>query len=108
MSVSSVTGRTCCCCWRVAAGAPPFAPESADGVADPLPHAMALTAIVITFGITTFLLALAHRSWTLTHDDEVEDDIEDRLVARAERREDPQVRDEAVAAATPFDEEDGR
>ncbi len=89
-------------------GAPPFAPESADGVADPLPHAMALTAIVITFGITTFLLALAHRSWTLTHDDEVEDDIEDRLVARADAGEDPQVRDEAVAAATPFDEEDGR
>lgn len=88
-------------------GAPPFAPESTDAVADPLPHAMALTAIVITFGITTFLLALAHRSWTITHDDEVEDDVEDRLVARSHVEDDPQIRDEAVAAATPFDEEGG-
>lgn len=89
-------------------GAPPFSPDGVDGVADPLPHAMALTAIVITFGITTFLLALAYRSWTLTRDDEVEDDVEDRLVARLDSRMDPQVRDEEVAAVTPFDEEDGR
>jgi multicomponent Na+:H+ antiporter subunit C len=51
--------------------------------ADPLPQAMALTAIVITFGTIAFLLALAHRSWVLTHDDEVEDDVEDRRIARA-------------------------
>lgn len=50
--------------------------------ADPLPQAMALTAIVITFGVTMFLLALAYRSWRLNHNDEVEDDVEDRLVAR--------------------------
>jgi multicomponent Na+:H+ antiporter subunit C len=49
---------------------------------DPLPQAMALTAIVISFGVTAFLLALAYRSWTLTHDDEVEDDVEDRRIAR--------------------------
>jgi multicomponent Na+:H+ antiporter subunit C len=40
-----------------------------------------LTAIVITFGVTSFLLALAYRSWRLTGDDEVQDDIEDRLIA---------------------------
>lgn len=44
---------------------------------DPLPHAFALTAIVITFGVTCFLLALAYRSWVLTQDDTVEDDAED-------------------------------
>ena len=33
-----------------------------------------LTAIVITFGVVSFLLALAFRSWRLTADDEVEDD----------------------------------
>jgi multicomponent Na+:H+ antiporter subunit C len=49
---------------------------------DPLPQAMALTAIVISFGVTAFLLALAYRSWTLTHDDAVEDDLEDRRIAR--------------------------
>ncbi len=36
------------------------------GVADPLPQAMVLTAIVITFGVTAFLLALALRSYLLT------------------------------------------
>ena len=50
---------------------------------DPLPQALALTAIVISFAVTTLLLALAYRSWMLTHDDEVEDDIGDRDVARA-------------------------
>lgn len=48
---------------------------------DPLPQAFVLTAIVIAFGTTSLLLALAYRSWVMTQDDEVEDDIEDRLVA---------------------------
>ena len=33
--------------------------------ADPLPQALALTAVVITFALTTFLLALGYRSFTL-------------------------------------------
>jgi len=49
--------------------------------ADPIPQALVLTAIVIGFGTTALLLALAYRSWLLTNDDEVEDDIEDRLIA---------------------------
>ncbi len=53
-----------------------------DRFADPLPQAMALTAIVITFGITAFLVALAYRSWVQRHDDDVEDDVEDRRIAR--------------------------
>ncbi len=48
---------------------------------DPLPQALVLTSIVITFGVTAFLLALGFRSWRLTHDDVVEDDLEDRYVA---------------------------
>jgi len=65
------------------AGAPPVLEDMVPPVpfADPLPQAMALTAIVITFAITAFLLALAYRSWTLTGDDEAEDDIEDRRIA---------------------------
>jgi multicomponent Na+:H+ antiporter subunit C len=54
------------------------------GFADPLPQALALTAIVITFGVTALLLALAYRSWLLTHDDEVEDDVGDRDISRAD------------------------
>lgn len=53
--------------------------------ADPLPQALALTSIVITFGVTAFLLALGYRSWRITHDDVVEDDIEDRFIARREK-----------------------
>ena len=45
---------------------------------------LALTAIVITFGVTSLLLALAFRSWLLTRDDEVQDDVGDRAVARAD------------------------
>ena len=50
--------------------------------ADPMPQALVLTAIVISFGVTALLLALAYRSWLLTNDDEVADDIDDRLVGR--------------------------
>jgi len=63
------------------------AERAAGEVADPLPQALALTAIVISFGITAFLLALAYRSWVLNRDDEVEDDIEDRRIARLGERE---------------------
>ena len=52
-----------------------------EDFADPLPQAMVLTAIVISFGVTALLLALAYRSWQLTHDDEVVDDVEDRAIA---------------------------
>lgn len=64
------------------AGAPPIVDGSNAPIADPLTEAMALTSIVITFGISAFLLALAYRSWTLTGDDTAEDDIEDRRIAQ--------------------------
>ncbi|HEY6531047.1 MAG TPA: NADH-quinone oxidoreductase subunit K [Acidimicrobiales bacterium] len=56
-----------------------------DTVSDPVPPALVLTAIVISFGMTVFLLALAYRSWQLTRDDTVEDDPEDRRIARLGR-----------------------
>ncbi len=69
-------------------GAAPFAGKSGaglagQGTADPLPQAMVLTAIVITFGVSAFLLALAYRSWVITGDDGVQDDVEDSRIARA-------------------------
>ena len=60
------------------------------GVADPLPQAMVLTAIVITFGVSAFLLALAYRSWVLNGEDEVQDDVEDRRVARLSHEHPPE------------------
>lgn len=69
------------------AGEAPIAPAEgiakAEGIANPLPQALSLTAIVISFGLTLFLLALAARQRTLTGDDLVEDDLEDRRIATA-------------------------
>ena len=58
------------------------------GPADVLTQAMILTAIVITLGMSAYLLALAYRSWQLNGDDLVQDDVEDRRIARAAHRED--------------------
>ena len=75
-------------------GNPPLVGASdTAGFSDPMPQAMALTAIVITFGTTALLLALAYRSWILNHDDEVEDDVADRAVAGGRLR-DKEVADE--------------
>ncbi|MFF5052524.1 Na(+)/H(+) antiporter subunit C [Micromonospora sp. NPDC000663] len=71
-----------------AGGAPIVGTGPVGEMSDPLPQAMVLTAIVITFGLTAFLLAVAYRSWFLTGDDEVPDDLEDRqIIRRAERNE---------------------
>lgn len=60
-------------------GVPGRAPfYDADGdVSDPLPQALTLTAIVITFAVSAFLLALIYRSWQLGQADTVEDDEAD-------------------------------
>ena len=62
--------------------APLIGSSDPDDFADPLPQALVLTAIVISFGVTALLLALAYRSWLLTEDDEVADDVDDRTVGR--------------------------
>lgn len=51
-------------------------------MSDPLPQAMVLTAIVIALGTTAFLLAMAHRSWQLNGNDDVQDDVEDASIRR--------------------------
>ena len=64
------------------AGEAPIADRADVGaMANPLPQALALTAIVISFGLTLFLLALARRQQLLSGDDLVEDDLEDRRIA---------------------------
>lgn len=67
-----------------------------DDFSDPLPQALALTAIVISFGVSALLLALAYRSWLLNHDDEVEDDVADRAIAtrRGPTADDKELADE--------------
>ena len=59
----------------VPGNAPFFGTEG--GMSDPLPQALTLTAIVITFAVSAFLLALIYRSWQLGQADTVEDDEAD-------------------------------
>ena len=91
-------------------GIPPFigsgagsGDEDPASFSDPLPQALALTTIVITFGVTALLLALAYRSYLLTRDDEVEDDLIDRALAReAGDLPDKDVEDEILAETIAF------
>ncbi|MFG1844779.1 Na(+)/H(+) antiporter subunit C [Micromonospora carbonacea] len=73
--------------------APVVGAAPVDRMSDALPQAMVLTAIVITFGLTAFLLAVAYRSWYLTGNDEVQDDLEDRQVAELAARNELPARD---------------
>ncbi|MGY5886022.1 Na(+)/H(+) antiporter subunit C [Modestobacter lacusdianchii] len=64
--------------------APVFGYAEAEEMSDPLPQALVLTAIVITFGVTAFLLAMVQRSWQLVRQEVIEVDEEDRRVATRE------------------------
>jgi multicomponent Na+:H+ antiporter subunit C len=71
-----------------AGDAPIVGTTTNEEMSDPLPQIMILTAIVITLGMTAFLLALAYRSWALVGHDEVQDDVEDtRIMKLAEEDE---------------------
>ena len=66
----------------VVMGAPGVAPfyGAEETASDPLPQALTLTAIVITFAVSAFLLALIYRSWQLGQADTVTDDEADLAV----------------------------
>jgi len=94
----------------IMAGAPGAAPIVGDGatpeeVTDPLPQALILTAIVITFAVSAFLLALIYRSWRLGQRDEVADDESDVALRTEGRRPSEFVAPEAPDYSE-FDEED--
>jgi len=79
--------------------APFVGSTSGRTIADPMPQALALTAIVISFGVGAFLLALAYRSWQLTGDDLVEDDVDDRRIAAERGLDDEELADQRVQSA---------
>lgn len=54
-------------------GRPPLVGVGSGTIADPLPQALALTAIVIAFGVTAFLLAFTRSS----HGDGKSDDTQE-------------------------------
>jgi len=57
-------------------GAPPLIPEGArvpEGIiADPLPQALILTAIVIAFGVLAFSVVLIHRAYEVVGNDDLD------------------------------------
>jgi multicomponent Na+:H+ antiporter subunit C len=64
-------------------GVPPIVGEAQGGeqMADPVPQALILTSIVISFAVTAFMLGIIYRTWVLARQDEIQDDAEDRRVA---------------------------
>ena len=48
---------------------------------DPLPQALILTSIVISFAVTAFMLGIIYRTWVLGRQDVIADDTEDQRVA---------------------------
>ncbi|HEX7102173.1 MAG TPA: sodium:proton antiporter [Nitrolancea sp.] len=72
-------------------GEAPIYPLPSDGlISDPLVQAMALTAIVISFGFTTLLLSLIYRLYTQHHSVDQED------LADAEREADGELEPEQI------------
>lgn len=57
---------------RLTRNAPPLLGAGPDRLADPLPQALVLTAIVITFGMTAYLVALLLRAKAESGSDRVD------------------------------------
>ncbi|GEN51992.1 Na(+)/H(+) antiporter subunit C [Halobacillus litoralis] len=53
-------------------GAPPVLTEGVENYTDPLPQALILTSIVISFGVTSLLLVLAYRAAKINGTDNME------------------------------------
>ncbi|GAA3752401.1 hypothetical protein GCM10022240_01850 [Microbacterium kribbense] len=82
-------------------GIAPFFGDADKGeFSDPLPQAMTLTAIVITFAVSAFLLALIYRSWQLGQADTVEDDLDDVAMRAAEHLAEEDALDDEVEVET--------
>ncbi|MFA5607792.1 MAG: Na(+)/H(+) antiporter subunit C [Leucobacter sp.] len=89
-------------------GKSPISTEATvEEMSDPLPQAFILTAIVITFGVSAFLLALIYRSWRLTHDrdDTVQDDEADLEISTTEALTTEEVTEEDLEDTPEFDDE---
>lgn len=62
---------------RLATGLPPIISSAAAGYTDPLPQALVLTAIVISFGMTAVIVLMALGAWLEAGHDRVnmDDDV---------------------------------
>ena len=57
---------------RLAVNLPPILRDGAPGYTDPLPQALVLTAIVISFGMTAVVVMLALGAYLATRDDGID------------------------------------
>lgn len=71
-------------CGRLVIDRPPLFDKAAEAYADPLPQALVLTAIVIAFGMTAFVVILALRTYLESGADHV-DGLADAAGAREAR-----------------------
>jgi multicomponent K+:H+ antiporter subunit C len=62
---------------RLAIGVPPVISDAAAGYTDPLPQALVLTAIVISFGMTAFVIVLSLKARAELGNDHVDGHHED-------------------------------
>ncbi|TCI69648.1 MULTISPECIES: Na(+)/H(+) antiporter subunit C [unclassified Exiguobacterium] len=53
-------------------GGPPLLNLNVETFTDPLPQALVLTAIVISFGMTSFLLVLSYRTYKVFRTDDLD------------------------------------
>ncbi len=62
---------------RLVRARPPLIPDDAESIvapfADPVPQALVLTAIVISFGVLAFALVLIHRTYQIIETDDLDD-----------------------------------
>lgn len=79
---------------------PPVIQEDAVGYADPVPQALVLTAIVISFGMTALIVVLAIRAYLETDSDEVAMYHPDQEMRDEERQ---QIRDFRLASEAASD-----
>ena len=63
---------------RLAIDLPPIIEKSANAYTDPLPQALVLTAIVISFGMTALIVVLALRAYLEADSDAVDSEEVDR------------------------------
>jgi multicomponent Na+:H+ antiporter subunit C len=98
----------------LARGEPPIYPLPEGGeqglrVSDPLVQAMALTALVIGFGVAALLLAMVYRLYTSHHTIDLEEiaDVEMRQAEALERADDPE-REEVPAEEQDAEPEEER
>lgn len=69
---------------RLVRNQPPLL-DAVSSYADPLPHALVLTAIVISFGMTALLVMIALAAWAAGGDDRIDQPADDGRARRTDQ-----------------------